>query len=89
MKFWDLKSHNKPPIDTIKNFRDSISKIVINGPEVIAASIDGNVRTFDIRMGEIIVDDIYHPIQNFALSNDKKSYCVSCLDNKVRLVDKE
>lgn len=60
----------------------------MNGTEFLASSVDGYVRTYDIRMGEIINDNLGCGVLGFALSNDKKTYAASCLDNKIRLVDK-
>lgn len=43
---------------TLTEAKDSISSIAVLGHEIIAASIDGKVRTYDIRMGEVYVDVI-------------------------------
>lgn len=33
----------------LKNFKDSVSKVIVMDTEIIASSVDGNIRTFDIR----------------------------------------
>ena len=89
VRIWDLKSHSFRSIDVIKSCKDSVSSIVVNKWEIIVGSIDGKVRTFDIRMGIITTDDMKHPVHSLSLSFDKKTYAASCLDSIIRLVDKE
>ena len=57
--------------------------------EVMVSSIDGSVRIFDIRMGELTTDNFGSGVHSMAISHDKKSYLASCLDSKVRLVEKK
>lgn len=66
-----------------------MSKIVVNLYEVLISSIDGKLRTFDMRMGLVTTDDMKDPIIKFSLSHDKKSYAASCMDGAIRLVDRE
>lgn len=89
VRFWDLKAHSYRPLDVIKDCKDSISKIAVNLYEVMVSSIDGKVRTYDLRMGLVTTDDMKHPVHKFSVSNDKKTYAASCMDGAIRLVDKE
>ncbi|EAS01217.1 MAP kinase organizer 1 (macronuclear) [Tetrahymena thermophila SB210] len=89
IRFWDLKSNTYKPLDIFKDAQDSVSKVVINKYEVLASSIDGKVRTYDLRMGLVTNDDMKHPVLSFSLSNDKKTYAASCMDGGIRLVDRE
>lgn len=88
-RFWDLKSHSFKPIEVIKDFKDSVSNIIVNNHEVLISSIDGKVRTYDLRMGLVVTDDMKSPVMKFSLSNDKKTYAASCSDGAIRLVDRE
>jgi len=54
VKIWDLKSSSYHPIETLKTFKDSVSKVVCGIERIYASSIDGCLRTFDITAGEII-----------------------------------
>lgn len=58
IKIWDLKSWGQKPIETLKNFKDSVTKVIVEDCEIIASSIDGTVKTFDLRMGEIRTDNL-------------------------------
>jgi len=78
VRFWDLKAHSFKPLEIIKDCKDSVSKIIVNGHEVIVSSIDGKVRTYDLRMGLSTTDDMKSPVLKFSLSSDKKTYAASC-----------
>lgn len=50
------RSQNRAPIQTLNEAKDSVTSIIISGPVVITASIDGHVREYDLRMGELRSD---------------------------------
>lgn len=54
---------------------------------MIASSVDGTIRTYDIRMGKLIRDDIESPINSFDVGRDKKFAVVSTLSSTIKLVD--
>lgn len=39
-------------------------------------------------MGEVTIDNFQSPVHSIDLSNDCKTYLASCLDNKIRIVDR-
>jgi mitogen-activated protein kinase organizer 1 len=43
---------------TLSEAKDSISSITVLGPEILAGSVDGRLRTYDIRQGKIATDVI-------------------------------
>jgi mitogen-activated protein kinase organizer 1 len=43
---------------TMSEAKDSISSITILGPEILAGSVDGRIRTYDIRQGKVTTDVI-------------------------------
>lgn len=63
--------------------RDSVSHILVHRLEIIVSSIDGFLRTYDIRKGEVSEDNFREPIHKFALSNDLKMLAVSCTNNHI------
>ncbi len=65
-----------------------MSKIIIQDFEIIASSIDGTVKTFDVRMGELLSDSIGAPVHSIALANGAKTYLASGLDSQIRLVER-
>lgn len=56
VKLWDLKSQSHKPLMTLSEAKDSISSICVWGHEIFAGCVDGRVRTYDIRMGQVFVD---------------------------------
>ena len=41
LRFWDLKSNNLNAIEVCKNFKDSVSKIIVRGTNIFTSSLDG------------------------------------------------
>jgi len=55
------------------------------GDAIVTSSVDGKIRTFDLRTAQMITEDIVHPVTSFSFSNDGTSIAASCLDGIVRL----
>ena len=85
LKFWDLRSVNREPIQTLSDFRDSVTTglsiaymylcmyvssdrnepvcmfvltaaiVCTSDCAVLAGSVDGSVRVYDMRMGRLQV----------------------------------
>ena len=53
VRFWDNRTGGYAPIDIIRGIRDSVSHLIVNRFEIIVSSIDGFLRTYDIRKGEV------------------------------------
>ena len=49
---------------------------------------DGTVRQFDIRAGMLLTDDLHEAVTGIAVSHDGNCVLASCLDDKMRLLDK-
>jgi len=88
-KIWDLKSRSFEPIQVLDDAQDSIDSVCISNYEIITGSIDGCVRTYDIRAGRLKLDVIERPISSVSLSHDQNILLVSTLDNTLRLIDKD
>ncbi len=54
----------------------------------MASSVDGTVRRFDVRGGCAYVDQMHAAVTSMALSNDGNCVLASCLDARLRLLDK-
>jgi len=81
VRCWDLRSRNtRDGIQTLSDFNDSVSSLVVTDHEIIAGSIDGKLRTYDIRMGKMVTDYIAQPVTHVALSHDQQCVLLSCLD---------
>ena len=88
VKMWDTKSRSERPLMTLTDAKDSISSVQVTGWEIVAGSVDGRVRTYDIRTGQMDADVIGHPVTSVSVAKTNDSYLVSTLDSTIRLMDK-
>lgn len=56
--------------------------------EILAGCVDGTVRRFDVRSGCAYTDQLHAAVSAMALSHDSNCVLASCLDAKLRLLDK-
>ena len=84
----------------MKDAKDSVTNVhvVQNGSErgshnnvsiIRTASVDGFVRTYDLRKGLLQCDDFSSPITSTAHTKDGQCLVVSCLDGTIRLMELE
>lgn len=57
--------------------------------QIVAASVDGTVRQFDVRGGCMYVDQLHAPVTAMALSHDGNCVLASCLGARLMLLDKD
>ncbi|KAI4672163.1 uncharacterized protein J4E78_000663 [Alternaria triticimaculans] len=88
VRIWDTKSNAYKPIMTLSDAKDSISDVAIHDADIIAASVDGRVRSYDIRMGTCQVDVVGPSCTSLAVSKKGTELLVGSLDSTVRLMDR-
>ena len=67
---------------TLGDARDAVSSIAVRGAEILAGSVDGRVRVYDLRSGEVDVDVLATSgVTSVAPSKDGEGYLVSTLDS--------
>ncbi|KIW44208.1 uncharacterized protein PV06_05235 [Exophiala oligosperma] len=90
VRLWDVKSRDTKPLMVLDEAKDGISSIVVtgNGYEIVAASVDGRVRSYDVRMGRVTVDVFPGSVTSLDVSRDAKTILVGCLDGRIRLMDR-
>uniref|UniRef100_A0A7S1N1X4 Guanine nucleotide-binding protein subunit beta-like protein n=1 Tax=Eutreptiella gymnastica TaxID=73025 RepID=A0A7S1N1X4_9EUGL len=90
LKLWDMKAaRTVTPIMTLSSFQDSVTCIHISGNQIATGCVDGYVRTFDVRMGKVLLDCILKPIVNVRVSSDRNCLVVQTLDSTIRLLDRK
>lgn len=91
VKVWDCRAHNTQALQVMQPFRDSVMSIAVPAgrQEVFAAGVDGTIRRFDIRMGQMVTDTVHHPVVCISLSADGNFVAAACLDSTVRLLDRD
>ncbi|CCM03336.1 uncharacterized protein FIBRA_05465 [Fibroporia radiculosa] len=87
VRLWDLRSPNRQAIQVLDDARDSVQTLHVGPTYVLTGSVDGHVRTYDLRMGELRSDLIGHPVTSVVPSKDGQTYLVTTLDSHVRLMD--
>jgi len=56
--------------------------------EILATSVDGCLRTYDLRKGMVRVDDCQEPLSSLCLSGDGQCVLMNGLDGVVRLLER-
>ncbi|KAJ1507376.1 WD repeat-containing protein 83 [Coelomomyces lativittatus] len=87
VKLWDMKSNDKSPIQTLTDAKDSITSLSIHGHTLLTASVDGYLRSYDIRIGTLTTDFIGAPITCATYTSDLQCILASSLDQTLRLLD--
>ncbi|ODQ64049.1 WD40 repeat-like protein [Nadsonia fulvescens var. elongata DSM 6958] len=92
VKFWDCRSSSNRCIQTITDSKDSVSQVEFKGSSVLVGSVDGNVRIYDIRNGQVITNYIGHAVTSVSYMNEPKRagcFLSSSHDSIIRLIDVE
>ncbi|KAI0915692.1 hypothetical protein AcW1_003774 [Taiwanofungus camphoratus] len=87
VRLWDLRSQNRQAIQTLDDARDAVQTLHVGPTSIITGSVDGYVRTYDLRMGVLRADFIGHPVTAVVPSQDGQTYLATTLDAHVRLMD--
>lgn len=91
VRIWDCRANNDTiPIQVLDDFKDSVTAVHVSEDmrEIIASSVDGFVRRYDIRKGQLTADCIGMPVVSLAVSRDNNCVLTGCLDGTVRLFEK-
>ena len=91
VRVWDTKSGGAgggKPVQVLSDARDAVTALAVRGPEIVAGSVDGRVRSYDVRMGRVTTDVFAGSVTSLGLTRDGRSVLVATLDSKVRLMDR-
>ena len=85
-----MRSQSTKAVQVLEEAKDSVQAVCVQGSEILAGSVDGSVRSYDIRMGHVIKDLIAPEaaVTSLSLTSDGEAYVVSTLDGKIRLMDR-
>ena len=73
---------------TLDEAKDSITDVAVHDAEIVAASVDGRVRSYDLRTGMCQADVIGFPCTSLDISKKSTELLVSSLDSTIRLMDR-
>jgi mitogen-activated protein kinase organizer 1 len=88
---WDGRSNSPNPIQVLKEAKDSVTCVSFMENAILrTASVDGCVRTYDIRKGLIQCDDYKSPITGLSHFDKEDApssslLAASCLDGAIRV----
>ncbi|GIX64396.1 WD40 repeat-like protein [Babesia caballi] len=86
VRFWDHRSRGA--VSTLSDAKDGISSVSERDCVVVASSIDGAVRSYDLRKGLLKTDYFPKPVVNVSVSTViDDCYVASVLDDSVALVE--
>jgi mitogen-activated protein kinase organizer 1 len=109
VRIWDGRSRDRNPIQVLDDAKDSVSNVNIlqdssgsggwdgGGCEIVTASIDGCIRSYDLRRGLVHVDDLNgagaHKEQAVSLTSvsctsDAKLMAIHCLHGSIPLMER-
>ncbi|KAK2060902.1 WD repeat domain-containing protein [Colletotrichum caudatum] len=89
VRVWDAKSNSAKPVQVLDEAKDAVTALAVRDAEIVAGSVDGRVRSYDVRMGRCVTDVIGASVTSLRLTRDGKAMLVSSLDSKIRLMDRE
>ncbi|CAG9460913.1 unnamed protein product [Pedinophyceae sp. YPF-701] len=90
VKIWDARAHGFRPVQHMEAFRDSVTSVAApaSRPEIVAGSVDGTLRRFDVRGGRVVTDETAAPIVSVAVSQDGECTLLAGTDSTLRLLDR-
>ncbi|KAL7420981.1 hypothetical protein Q5752_003865 [Cryptotrichosporon argae] len=89
---WDMRAASRDPLQTIKGAASSITSLAIpaDSAEIVAASNDGHVRAYDVRMGRATDDLIGAPVHAAVPSpSSPKDTLLAATPRKLLLIDRQ
>ncbi|XP_040270992.1 WD repeat domain-containing protein 83 isoform X2 [Bufo bufo] len=89
IRCWDGRSRRPEAIQILDEAKDGISSIKVSDHEILAGSVDGSLRRYDLRVGELCADYVGSPITCVSFSRDCQCLLASSLDSCLRLLDKD
>jgi mitogen-activated protein kinase organizer 1 len=96
VRIWDVKSQQMKPIMVLEEAKDSVSCVLAGLPagaageyEILAGSVDGRVRCYDLRKGVLDTDVIGASVTSLQRTRDGRGILVGALDSSIRLMERD
>lgn len=88
VRVWDARSGSARPVQVLAEARDAVSCLAAAGAEIVAGSVDGRLRAYDVRAGRLVTDVLPASVTSLCLARDGRTALVGSLDSRVRLLDR-
>ncbi len=90
IRCWDTRSNSFDAIQVVAPFKDSVTSLALHGSCILAGSVDGTVRCFDVRAGRCTSDELGAPVTVISLSRDGACVLAALAGaSRLRLLDRE
>jgi mitogen-activated protein kinase organizer 1 len=88
VRAWDARASAAEPVQTLRGFRDSVTCLALHDATVLAGCVDGQLRAFDARAGQVTSDQLGAPVTVAALSADGGLALAALAGGMLRLLDR-
>mmetsp|Transcript_26618 Transcript_26618/g.90971 ORF Transcript_26618/g.90971 Transcript_26618/m.90971 type:complete len:308 (-) Transcript_26618:79-1002(-) len=92
VKLWDLRGGSAEAVQAERFAGDSVSCLAAptqaGAAELLFGSVDGTVRTLDVRRGEVRADALGAPVTSLALTADEQCVLCATLPGRLALLDR-
>ncbi|NXS50490.1 WDR83 protein, partial [Balaeniceps rex] len=89
VRCWDCRSRRPDPVQVLDEAKDGVSSVKVSDHEILSGSVDGRVRRYDLRAGQLYSDYVGSPVTSVCFSKDGQCTLAASLDSTLRLLDKE
>lgn len=69
---FDIRNRIQEPIQTLKEAKDCITSVIVNEHKIISSSLDGCIRHYDLRAGQMTCDKIGIPVICLTQTSDEQ-----------------
>jgi mitogen-activated protein kinase organizer 1 len=87
VRVWDLRAGGRDAMQVLAEFKDSVTSVACAPSQIVAGSVDGCLRTYDIRAGVVHCDDLLSPVTHVSLTSDARCVLSACLGGNAKLTD--
>ncbi|XP_071656849.1 WD repeat domain-containing protein 83 isoform X3 [Patagioenas fasciata] len=87
LRCWDARSRRPEALQVLPEPRDGVTSVAVAPHDILAGSVDGRVRRYDLRAGQLLCDHIGSPVSSVCRSRDGQSALAASLDSVLRLLD--
>lgn len=97
VRLWDGRSFDSRPMMVLDESKDSVTSLHVRqqdsdetAVEIVTGSVDGTIRTYDLRRGEMRCDDLGGDIAVTSVTTTADGLCnvVSCLDGRIHVLER-
>jgi len=87
VRCWDLRSSSRAPVQVLTDAADSVSSLHVHDTRIMAGSVDGCVRIYDVRAAALATHTVGPPVTCAVMSRDGNCALACSLDDRLRLLD--